>query len=380
MEFNKFRSLCEVFEAPVVKQEYDPKAKLAVKVDISLCTKEERPRMISIINRLAKSEAGRETLEVAAADGVKFGFLDAATNCFGCSFGGINCIGLGPRASDDKLVGTLCHEARHAGQNVRMANMPERYQLNVESIIRSSRAKEADAQAYAVKACKELEMQGDAGPLAAFAKFYPPIYAAYEKALAEQNGVLNDKVVTETFKGWYNQTGTKQNYEEGYIIDPMHDAIEQFNKGKTDDVYTFDKSVTSEEVVEKIGWTRKGNYLAAENPKFLDEERFISIGERTKKDAQDFFRIRKEKTGIEADASVDSMPTHKDAFERKLPEMGKPRGDVGPTMDLGDTIPRWNKILANKHKAKLNRAAETDKIEPSIAFSLAQRAVMNKGR
>ena len=377
MEFIKeLRPLCEIFEAPVVKKEYDPNAKLALDVDISLCTDEERPRMISIINRLAKTEAGRETLEVAAQAGVKFGFLDAATNCFGCSFGGINCIGLGPGASDDKLVSTLCHEARHAGQNVRMKDIPERDKLNVESIIRASRAKEADAQAYAVKACKELEMQGDPGPLATFAKFYPPIFKAYEKALAEQNGVMNDQVVVGTFKGWYDQTGTKQNYEEGYIIDPMHDALDQFNKGKTDDVYTFDKSVSSEEVVEKIGWTRKGNYLAGENPKFLDEERFISIGERTKADSQAFFKLREEKTGIKPDKSVDAMPTHKDAFERKLPEMGQPRGDVGPTMDLGDTIPRWNKILANKNATLLN-AAEV-KLDP-VAL-LAQRAAMNRGR
>ena len=377
MEFIKeLRPLCEIFEAPVVRKEYDPNAKLALDVDISLCTDEERPRMISIINRLAKTEAGRETLEVAAQAGVKFGFLDAATNCFGCSFGGINCIGLGPRASDDKLVSTLCHEARHAGQNVRMADIPERDQLNIASLIRASRAKEADAQAYAVKACKELEMQGDPGPLAEFAEFYPAIFAAYSKALAEQNGVMNDQVVVGTFKGWYDQKGTKQNYEEGYIIDPMHDALEQFNKGKTDDVYTFDKSVSSEEVVEKIGWTRKGNYLAGENPKFLDEEHFISIGERTKADSQAFFKLRKEKTGIEIDPTIDSMPTHQDAFPRKLPEMGQSREGVPPTMDLGDTIPRWNKILANKNATLLN-AAEV-KLDP-VAF-LAQRAAMNRGR
>ena len=370
MELMNSIALKYVFEAPVVKQEYDPKAELAVDVDISLCADEERPRMISIVNRLAKSEAGKETLEIAAKAGYKFGFLDAATNCFGCCFGGINCIGLGPMASDDKLVSTLCHESRHAGQNLRMENIPDRDQLNVASIIRASRAKEADAQAYAVKACKELEMQGDKGPLATFAKFYPPIYAAYEKALEDQNGVMNDKVVAGTFKGWYNQTGTKQNYEEGYIIDPMHNAIEQFNKGRTDEVYTFEKSVTSEEVVEKIGWTKNGNYLAAEDPKFLDGERFISIGERTKKDAQDFFAIRKEKTGIEIDTSVDSMPTHPDAFKRRLPEMGKPRGDVGETMSMGGTIDRWNRILANKHAAQL--AAEAIKMEPSMLSMLVK--------
>ena len=104
MELMNSVALKNVFEAPVVKQEYDPDAKLAVDVDISLCTEEERPRMISIVNRLAKSEAGKETLEIAAKAGYKFGFLDAATNCFGCCFGGMNCIGENMhRVSDEKL-------------------------------------------------------------------------------------------------------------------------------------------------------------------------------------------------------------------------------------------------------------------------------------
>lgn len=373
MELMNSASPKKVFDTPVVKPEYDPKAELAIDIDISLCAEEERPRMISIVNRLVKSDAGRETLEIAAKAGYKFGFLDAATNCFGCCFGGdMKCIGLGPMASDDKLVSTLCHESRHAGQGVRMENIPDRDELNVASIVRASRAKEADAQAYAVKACKELEMQGDVGPLATFAKFYPPIYAAYENALAEQNGVMNDKVVAGTFKGWYDQTGTKQNYEEGYIIDPMHDAVEQFNKGTTNDTYTFEKSVTSEQVVDKIGWTKNGNYLADEDPKFLDGERFFSIGERTKQDAQAFFEIRKEKMGIEIDNSVASMPTHPDAFARRLPEMGKPRGDVGETMSMGGTIDKWNKILAAKEEYNKKSSQKKD-VKPAVLAKMAKK-------
>ena len=353
MEPKKSASLQSVFDAPAAQPSYDPNAKLDIDVDISLCSDEERPRMISIVNRLAKSEAGRETLEIAAKAGYKFGFLDASAKCFGCCFGSINCIGLGPMASDDKLVSTLCHEARHAGQNLRMENIPDRDELNVASIIRSSRAKEADAQAYALKACKELEMQGDKGPLATFAKFYPPIYAAYGKALAEQNGVMNDKVVAGVFKGWYDQTGTKQGYEEGYIIEPMHDAVEKYNRGMRVGTYSFKRDVTSEQVVEKIGWTKNGNYLAGENPKFLDEEHYISIGERTKKDAQDFFKIREEKKHIKRDESVDSIPTYKDAYARRLPEMGKPRQKDAETMSMGSTIDKWNAILSKRTYGRL---------------------------
>ena len=344
MEIMTSSMLQKVLDEPKQKVSYDPNEQLTVDVDLSLCTDEEMPRMIHIVNRLAKSEAGRETLEIANKAGVKFGFLDAKTNCFGCYFGGdMKYIGLGPMASDDKLVSTLCHESRHAGQAERMKDIPDRDKLNVASIVRYSRAKEADAQAYAVKACKELEMQGDKGPLATFAKFYPPIYKSYEQAFAKE-GVLNDKVVSEVFKGWYDQTRTKQNYEEGYIIEPMHDAI----KGNFTRMYTFAENVDSKTVVEKVGWTKNGNYLAAENPNFLDEPRFASVGERTKSDAQAFFEIRYRCAGIDPDKSVDALPTNKDAFERRLPEMGQPRGNVGETMSMGNTIERWRNILAQR--------------------------------
>lgn len=335
--------LQQVMEEPKPQITYDPNEKLTIDVDLSLCADDELPRMIHIVNRLAKSDAGRETLEIANKAGVKFGFLDAKTNCFGCFFGGVNYIGLGPMASDDKLVSTLCHESRHAGQSVRMADLPDRDKLNVASIVRYSRAKEADAQAYAVKACKELEDQGDKGPLATFAKFYPPIYKSYEQAIAKE-GVLNDKVVADVFKGWYDQTGTKQNYEEGYIIEPMHDAI----KWRFTRMYAFAENVDSKTVVEKVGWTKNGNYLSAENPDFLDEPRFASVGERTKSDAQAFFEIRQRCAGIAPDKSVDSLPTNKDAFERRLPEMGQPRGNVSETMSMGNTIERWKAILAQR--------------------------------
>lgn len=344
MEIMTSSMLQKVLDEPKQKVSYDPNEKLTVDVDLSLCTDEEMPRMIHIVNRLAKSEAGRETLEIANKAGVKFGFLDAKTNCFGCYFGGdMKYIGLGPMASDDKLVSTLCHESRHAGQAERMKDIPDRDKLNVASIVRYSRAKEADAQAYAVKACKELEMQGDKGPLATFAKFYPPIYNSYEQAFAKE-GTLNDKVVSEVFKGWYDQTRTKQNYEEGYIIEPMHDAI----KWRFTRMYAFAENVDSKTVVEKVGWTKNGNYLSAENPNFLDEPRFASVGERTKSDAQAFFEIRQRCAGIEPDKSVDALPTNKDAFERRLPEMGQPRGNVGETMSMGNTIERWKAILAQR--------------------------------
>ena len=97
----------------------------------------------------------------------------------------------------------------------------------------------------------------------------------------------------------------------------------------------------------------------------------MSIGERTKKDAADFFAIRKERMGIEPDKSVESMPTHPDAFKRRLPEMGKPRGDVGETMSMGGTIDKWNKILAAKEKYGKDTAKKSDKTALVLARNAA---------
>ena len=215
-------------------------------------------------------------------------------------------------------------------------------------------------------------MQGDAGPLGKFKEYYLPIYQAFEKEF-EKQGTFNDAVLAASFKGWCDQGPTKQGYEENYILTPMHSDIKRIMQKQTERLNKYDQNVSSEEIVAVIGWTKNGNYLAGEDPKFLDGENFISIGERTKKDAQDFFEIRKEKTGIEIDNSVASMPTHKDAFARRLPEMGKPRGDVGETMSMGGTIDKWNAVLASKNQAKL--AAETAKTEPSMVSMLLKSRV-----
>ena len=313
------------FDDPFGEEELEASMQFKPEVEINLlCSGAERPRMVSVINRLAKSKAGRETLEIAAKAGYSVAFMDMGKNCHGVCNRYNKRIGLAPWADDDKLVATLCHEARHAGQNVRMADIPDHDQLNVASIIRSSRAKEADAQAFALKVCKELERQGDNGPLTTFAKSYPQIYGAFENALAEQNGVLNDKVVAAAFKGWYDQKGVKQKYEELYLVGPMNNALDQIDH-KAAPAYTFEKNVPSEKIVKEVGWTKDGNYLKDENPAFLDEERYISLGGSAKRDAQDFFSIRKEKTGIEGDKSVDSMPTYRELFIRKFPEIGKRR-------------------------------------------------------
>lgn len=351
--------LSQAFENKVDWKAYDKTAEPAVDIDLSICTQKEKPRMIAIINRLAKSPAGKETLEIAAKGGFKFGFLDPGTRAFGVCFPTIKRIGLLPNAPDDKLVATLCHEARHAGQAVRDTEQDfARDILDVKSILMSARAKEADAQLYAVMACEELRRQGDKGPAFTFAQYYPPITKAFYTSLAENKAKINPRVMTDTFAGWYDQTRTKVSYEENYLLKPMNATLQAIDEKRGDDeMYHFKKSVSCEKVAELIGWTRNGNYFA-ESPKMLEEPRFLGVCERTMSDMQDFFALRQKKSGIAPDPSIKQIPVYKNIFERRTAKMGEKENedDAANSAATEKTLKTWNrreKTAAKKLAAAL---------------------------
>ena len=67
-------SLQQIFDSNV-SRDYDLAAVPAVNIDMTECKKEEQPRMIALVNRLAKSPSGLETLQIAADNGFKFSFF-----------------------------------------------------------------------------------------------------------------------------------------------------------------------------------------------------------------------------------------------------------------------------------------------------------------
>lgn len=354
----KLSVLSQAFGSKAEWKSYDDTVQPVIDVDLSICLEKEKPRMIAVINRLAKSPAGRETLEIAAKGGFKFGFLDAGTQAFGVCFPTEKRIGLHPNASDDKLVGTLCHEARHAGQAVRDTQGDfARDVLDVKSILMSARAKEADAQLYAVMACEELRRGGDKGPAFSFAQYYPPITKAFYTSLAENHAEINPRVMTDTFAGWYDQTRTKVGYEENYLLRPMNATLHALDEQRgDDDMYHFKKSVSCEKVAELIGWTRNGNYFT-ESPKMLEEPKFLGVCERTMSDMQDFFIMRHDKTGIAPDPSIEQIPVYKNMFDRRTAKMGEKENanDAANSAATEKTLRIWHR--REKDSAKKLAAA-----------------------
>ena len=216
-------SLKNVFEVPVRHDRSNPAEKPVVDIDMTECKETDKPRMVALVNRLAKSPCGLETLQIAADNGFKFSFFDDGVRCCGACDEAGHWVRLNPRESDAKLVGTLCHECRHAGQFVRGAHEAFGV-MDVRSELMCFRAMEADAQTYAITACKELQLQGDRSPYNVFADRYPEIEEAF-RASYDKHGKVNHDVMTDTNESWYDQIRTKTVYEEAYQIEPMTKEI-----------------------------------------------------------------------------------------------------------------------------------------------------------
>ena len=301
--------------------QYSADEKPVVDVDLRTCPKKDRPRMISIINRLAKSPLGLETLQIAAANGYHFNFIKGENRAFGFADPCSKRIALNPNVPDEKLIGTMCHECRHAGQFSRASDLSEE-KWDVRTNLIYMRAMEADAQAYAASACEELSRQGDTGPKQQFYKYYPEIAQGFSNALEKNDGKLGHNLLTDTFKAWYDQLGTKSVYEEGYLLEPMQQELRDIAKGKGTTM-TFDTTIDAKKTISEIAWTKDGNYFK-DDPEILNSGKYLDVSEFTMEQMKKFFEFRKEMTGKDDSAVLDGIPTRPNTIKPRVSEMKKP--------------------------------------------------------
>lgn len=347
-------SLKNVFEVPVRYDRSNPAEKPVVDIDMTECKETDKPRMVALVNRLAKSPCGLETLQIAADNGFKFSFFDDGVRCCGACDEAGHWVRLNPRESDAKLVGTLCHECRHAGQFVRGAHEAFGV-MDVRSELMCFRAMEADAQTYAITACKELQLQGDRSPYNIFADRYPEIEEAF-RASYDKHGKVNHDVMTDTNESWYDQIRTKTVYEEAYQIEPMTKEIYDLKQGKEPTLFYDKQKMTAEEVVALACWTKDGNYYT-KDPKRLESGKFMDVAKQAMGDMRDFFKLREELTGMKPDPSLDTIPTRPDYMHRERPKMGeKPMAGMFETKD---------RILNNKQRYASEKQAQ------KVAFARA---------
>lgn len=274
-----------------------------------LGTEEEKKRLANLINRVAKSKLGKETLTIAAEAGYTLDIGLNVPEASGFCDDKKKALSISSNFSDDMLIIALVHEARHACQYARGAGVNAEHD-SVKSQIIITRAMEADAERAACVACFEMKQYGDTKAYYAFSRVTKHIIRPFEEAL--RNGENADAAA---FKGWYSDKRLKSIYENVEIVEPLQEA----QKNGKDKEMMFDKNHSCQEIADKICFTENGKNYLGNDVDFLEENGFADIGNDTKELLQKFMLKREKKSDLVPDKSINELPTkvESEGFRRK---------------------------------------------------------------
>ncbi len=230
--------------------------------------------LVDIINRVAKSPTGKKSLEAAAKAGYAIDILNMPGSMGGCN-PQEKVIYLNPVFSDSVLVTALAHESRHADQFDRNI-IPDFENDSVKSQIMLTRAMEADAQRIACVTGWELSQQGDDLPYKDFADTERFVVKPFELAISK--GADVDTASTEAFKGWYDNNGTKKAYESIYI----NQQFDGFKSQGIDRAMKFENEISGKEIADRVCFKEDGTSYFKDNPKILENDKFVDIDMATK--------------------------------------------------------------------------------------------------
>ena len=292
--------LAKAFSSKLIRGAYEeekPEIPLEIKG-----SHQEVKRLTHMVNRIARtSPVGKSILEEAAKAGFSLSF-EVQLGSIGYCSEEKKAIVLEPMFSDDRLIGTLVHEGRHAQQFTNGAD--EKFgQRTIKSELMYFRAMEADAQACAAVSIMEMKENGDKKPWNAFggddASIARRLHSFEKSGKTEQISEMLDAA----FGGWYLDNLTKEAYELAYIVKPMSKAM----KKKKEKDMPYNKVETSEEIAELVCRGPKGCYLS--NKKCLEDENKLDISASTYNRVDHFFKVRKERTGMAPDTSYQGLKT-----------------------------------------------------------------------
>ena len=270
--------------------------------------KKDHPRLVHILNRLCQSEWGLGLLKTANEGGYTLGFAVTNSAIGVCDQEG-KYITLNPHFSDDTLIGTLSHEARHAAWFVKGGD--EKFGVeNIKSEIIKFRAAEADAEVSNVTACFELYQKGDKGPYLEYRSKNPYVAQKFEEIVNQNNGVITNEAKTEAFKGWYDNIGIKNAYEQGYHVHHMQQAIREDKLDK----YPYSKNITSEEEIARTCFNPDNSNYFVGDKSILGKGKFLDVTPRAKELFEKYFQLRKEKHGIAIDKTLKEIPVRQGSF------------------------------------------------------------------
>lgn len=193
----------------------DSKAEVAIQKEGSLM---EKRRLNHLINKVAKSEIGREVLETAAAAGYTVVF-EAQKGSHGFCDDRNRVLSLNPASSDEDLTATLAHEGRHAQQYSRGA-LTGVYSpaYDMATQLKERRLMEADAFAVSVAVAKDIALAGDNRALEQMR--FGSVGAMVDAYEANLN-TGKKQALTEAVMAFYDTDKLKTLYEYEYVLKPL---------------------------------------------------------------------------------------------------------------------------------------------------------------
>ena len=294
--------LSQAFSSKLFRGSYpDEKPEVDFKME---GTKQEKRRLTSLVNRISRSsEFGKSVLERAAEAGFTLSFHLREATVVGACCEDEKTIVLNPIFSDDRLVSTMAHEARHAEQFSRGADS-EFGKRTLKTEIMYFRAMEADAQAAAAVTTMEMKGNSDEKPWKKLRKETsyvtdPLLYAAEHIAKPR----ATDALLGAAFKGWYDDIFIKEAYENSYIVSVMDKIMKEGKEAEN----PYEKKESSKAIVYRMCRGIDGCYFKNE-PDILEDPKYLDISPSTLSKALQYSFALKRETGKDGDKSFEGLP------------------------------------------------------------------------
>lgn len=180
---------------------------------------------------------------------------------------------LNPHFSDDELISTIAHEARHVQQYAAGLGMPP-HAVTPEDLRWFVRCQEADAESFAAEIVCKMALNGDDGPYQARQQDCPSgPFVAYETCFKNNIFAMETGEATRAaFDAWFEVAEHLKLYDTHTDQETMPyflSILGQFNR----DMAIHPLSVKTVEQFQELSET---NYLSLPGLKTLDHERYKS--------------------------------------------------------------------------------------------------------
>ncbi len=209
-------------------------------------SQEDLDRLEAALTELRKTKTGAKLIDDATEHKTPIR-LDRAMRAYGSYDEVTNNLKLNANNDENRMVGTLAHELRHA-QQFQKGILLDAYLDTPKTYIQNQAAIEADASATSCAVCYELALQGNDKPLEALRQKDPHFVNPFQNA-AVKGGLVDGSAYQAAFKGWFTDYMTRDSYDILYIKMARQ---RRSNCTREEEDKKFERVVPVTDVVEKV--------------------------------------------------------------------------------------------------------------------------------